>query len=63
MKTTWTAASLSALIAVASAAPTGNTQMWSNLRKNVRENATSTITMTFRSLYLPTDQARYLSDP
>ncbi|KAJ5792935.1 uncharacterized protein N7503_008913 [Penicillium pulvis] len=36
MKTTWTLASLSALLAVASAAPTGNTKAWTNLRKNIK---------------------------
>ncbi|KAJ6093152.1 hypothetical protein N7486_008441 [Penicillium sp. IBT 16267x] len=36
MKTTLTVASLSALVAVAAAAPAGNTQVWNNLRKNIK---------------------------
>ena len=36
MKSTWTLAALSGLIATASARPAGSTQVWSELRKNVR---------------------------
>ncbi|KAJ5953118.1 hypothetical protein N7454_000014 [Penicillium verhagenii] len=36
MKTTWTYAALSGLVAVASALPTDNTQVWSQLRKNIK---------------------------
>ncbi|KAJ5287504.1 hypothetical protein N7478_003190 [Penicillium angulare] len=36
MKSTWSFVALSGLVAVASARPTGNTQVWSQLRKNIK---------------------------